>query len=438
MSTRVDAILAEDIANNQVRASQALSTVPDPSTLTGPLDLQQTLALVALHHPALASIAYAQRATEAEVFQAGRLRNPEIEFEVEEFGGSGENSGFDAAVYTLRLGQVLELGGDRGARRDRAVSAARLAARDTEATKVAIYTQCTLVFIDLLEAQKEAVIAREAKRITQDLVEAARVRVANGAATELELLRAQAHLAQATVEARSAERQVSSRRSDLAGMWGAQGAAFSEAIGPFDDIAGAVPLDAVLAAVDGTPAVARWADEMTERLAAIQMERAARVPDLAVMAGVEHASADDETTFLMGLGIELPVFDRNSGAIQAASYRAMQAERDRDTARLETRSAVVGLWHAWMAARERAMSLAEQVLPSLEAAKAAADTAFRSGKIDYLDVLSIQEDYLAGRIAITTARAEAHRAQAALEGLLARPLTSLNWGPDQVPVEEQP
>ena len=48
------------------------------------------------------------RSAEARMLQAGALPNPELEIEVEEFGGSGETEGFDAATTSVILSQVID------------------------------------------------------------------------------------------------------------------------------------------------------------------------------------------------------------------------------------------------------------------------------------------------------------------------------------------
>jgi hypothetical protein len=53
------------------------------------------------------------RAAEAAVYQAGRLPNPSIGVEVENFAGTGPYRGFRSPETTLYLQQTVELGGSR-------------------------------------------------------------------------------------------------------------------------------------------------------------------------------------------------------------------------------------------------------------------------------------------------------------------------------------
>ena len=76
------------------------------------------------------------RAREAEGLQAGRLSNPELEVEIENFGGSGEADGFSASETTLALSQLIELGGKRLKRQRIAGHQAELAGWEYELTRV--------------------------------------------------------------------------------------------------------------------------------------------------------------------------------------------------------------------------------------------------------------------------------------------------------------
>ena len=120
------------------KAPQTPPTIPSPGPQpeepTGVLTLRQALALALLRNPELASAAWEVRAGEARTLQAGLLPNPEVGVEVENFAGSGEFRGVDAAETTVALSQVIELGGKR-LRRARVAALERdLAAWEYEGT----------------------------------------------------------------------------------------------------------------------------------------------------------------------------------------------------------------------------------------------------------------------------------------------------------------
>jgi cobalt-zinc-cadmium efflux system outer membrane protein len=96
--------------------------------------LRQALALALLQNPELRAFAWDVRAAEARTLQAGLRPNPELGLEVENIAGTGVLQGGQSAETTLRLNQVIELGGKRARRLQVAAVERDLAAWDYEAT----------------------------------------------------------------------------------------------------------------------------------------------------------------------------------------------------------------------------------------------------------------------------------------------------------------
>ena len=85
------------------------TTNPEPTPLlpvAERLTLPEALAHALLRSPRLQAFAWGVRAQEASARQAGRPPNPEVELDIEEFGGTGLRSGAGAAEAALVLGQV--------------------------------------------------------------------------------------------------------------------------------------------------------------------------------------------------------------------------------------------------------------------------------------------------------------------------------------------
>ncbi len=83
---------------------------------TGVVTLRKALALALMHNPELKAFSWDVRVSQARQLQASLWPNPELEVEVEEVGGPGARTGFDAAETTIALSQLIELGGKSGKR----------------------------------------------------------------------------------------------------------------------------------------------------------------------------------------------------------------------------------------------------------------------------------------------------------------------------------
>jgi len=80
--------------------------IPAFARPTGVVTLRQALALALMHNPGLKAFSWDVRISEARRLQGSLWPNPELEVEVEEVGGPGQRSGFDAAETTIQLSRT--------------------------------------------------------------------------------------------------------------------------------------------------------------------------------------------------------------------------------------------------------------------------------------------------------------------------------------------
>lgn len=73
------------------------------------------------------------------------MPNPEISIDAENFEGSGPYKGFDGIEVTLRLSQLVELGGKRIKRVKAAALEKDIAGWDYEAARIDTFTDVTKV-----------------------------------------------------------------------------------------------------------------------------------------------------------------------------------------------------------------------------------------------------------------------------------------------------
>ena len=125
------------------------SVVPEIAEPTGVITLRQALALALMHNPELKAFSWDVRASQARQLQASIRPNPALEVEVEEVGGPGQRSGFDAAETTIQLSQLIELGDKRNKRIKLASLERELAGLDYEAKRLDVFTAVSYTHLTL-------------------------------------------------------------------------------------------------------------------------------------------------------------------------------------------------------------------------------------------------------------------------------------------------
>jgi outer membrane protein, heavy metal efflux system len=310
----------------------AVSPVEPPGEPTGVLTLRQALALALLRNPELASAAWEVRAGEARTLQAGLLPNPEFEVEVENFAGSGEFRGFDAAETTLALSQVIELGGKR-LRQVRVAALERdVAAWDYEAKRVDVFTMTTKAFVDVLSAQAKLALNEELVRLADQVLRTVAARVQAGQVTPIEETRARVALSTSRIALERAGRELQAARERLAAAWGSTAPAFDRVEGALERITPIPSAEHLARRISQNPDIARWVAELAQRHAAVELQEAQRIPNVTANGGVRRHNETHDTALVMLLSIPLPVFDRNQGAILEARYQLAKAGEELRTA----------------------------------------------------------------------------------------------------------
>src|SRR5262245_54352837 len=94
-------------------AASAARTMDAP---TGVLTLREALSAAARNNPELAAAALGVRAGDGRLQQAGLLPNPTLSAAGENLGVAAGDSGAEPTQATLRVAQLVELGGKRAER----------------------------------------------------------------------------------------------------------------------------------------------------------------------------------------------------------------------------------------------------------------------------------------------------------------------------------
>jgi len=293
---------------------------PDTLTVTAGELLQR-----ASEAPAMQAALERVQASEARVRQAGLLPNPTFSGNVENLGRQEELtgvSGWGGSEGQFLVGTRIRLGGDGTAARqveEAGADGARAAARRTEAELRMQAVEAVALF-----QRDEALVefAREEARGVARLEEAIRLQAELGRASEGEAARLALARTSAEVEVARMEAQWAVSRSELLRRVGL----------PQETLLTITLPSCPTADPTATPA-AGSPPELEEAAARVRGWEAGRrelgalaIPDLLPEVGVRRMGGVE--ALYLGLSVELPLFDRNQGAREAARLEATAAEAE--------------------------------------------------------------------------------------------------------------
>jgi len=379
------------------------------------LTLRQALALALLQNPELSAFTWEVRAAEARTLQVGLRPNPELGLEVENIAGTGAFQGGRSAETTLRLSQVIELGGKRARRLHVAALERDLAVWDYETKRVEVLTEVAQAFVEVLRAQERLAAEQDLVRLAEQVLATVAERVNAGKASPVEETKAGVALSTSRVALERARRELVATRQRLAATWGSSTPTFQHVEGAFETVAAPPSAEALAERILDNPDLARWGTELQQRQAAVDLAEAQKVPDLTASGGVRYLNEADTAALVFSFAVPLPVVHRNQGAILEAQHRLAKATEERRAVVVRVRAALATVYAALTAAFVEATTLREEIIPGARRVFEATSEGYRQGKFSLLEVLDAQRTLFEARAQYIEALAHYHKAVAEAE-----------------------
>lgn len=361
------------------------------------LTLKEALHRALTQNPARAAVQLGREIATADLAQQSVLPNPEIDLEVENFSGSGGFSGFDGAETALSLTQPLPLSGERGKRITVAREALNRVDHEIAAADIELTTAVLRAYTTALVSQERIGVRTELLRTAQEIARTVDLRVAAGKVAPLEAERARIDLVQARISLADAEAERDLAFRALAALWGGTGVDFESLAGEFRRPMGAETVAAAADHLAASPAMRALEAEERERNAEIELESARALPDFALTGGIRRHHELGDTAFIAGISIELPLLDRNRGAIAAASARARQTALMRAAAVSALQARFDLAVRDLRRAQERLALARSEILPAAERLLRDQRIGYEAGKFSQLELLDAQRTLNAAR-----------------------------------------
>lgn len=401
-----------------------------PAQESGALTLRDALAFTLQRNPELAAYGKERAATEAAILQAGVLPNPVLGLAVENVGNSRLTQAGDRAT-AIQIGQLIELGGKRLARIRAAEAGRDVAGWDYEAKRIEILFLVGQRFVDLLVAQKRQELAKESLALASQVSDAASRRVQAGKVSPVEETKARLAQASAEVELEQARREGVAARHALSALWSEPSPRFDRAAGELAHAGELRPYEQLAARVRDNPELARWSSEIERRRALVATEKAKAVPDVTVSAGVMRFSQFEDSAFMIGVSVPLPLFDRNQGGILEATRRLDKAADEARAVESRMLADLARVYQRLVAIGAEMEILARTLLPGAQSAFDAATRGYQLGKFGFLDVLDAQRTLAQVRIQNLRALADYRRGMSEIERLIGGPLEHSPGAPNK-------
>jgi cobalt-zinc-cadmium efflux system outer membrane protein len=400
----------------QPPARAALSAAPDPDPPA--LDRAAFVERVLAAHPALAVLAARVEAARAEVAGRRVRPNPRLSYGREEVFRAGDGWPEDV----VQLEWPIDVSGRRGLRVEAALTAVEAEQAEVDRARLLLLVDALETYDDAARARRVLAVLRETRAPLAAALAAIEKRAAAGevaaydaARLELEVAAYDDRIAETATGVTALQRAAALLTGDPDGTW--------TPADPLDPPAPPGDVEALVAA-----AVTTRDDLRSARLRVAAAEQAGRAADRAwvptpvVTGGFKAVDLGPGTGFgyVVGLGLDLPIFDRGQGERAAA-------DADRSLAAAEARFLVqrvpadVRSAHAVLERRTAQVRQFEQTqLPRLDGVLRAADLSYREGERPIGELLDAHRAAREARLRAIDLRWAARRAELALWAALGR------------------
>lgn len=378
------------------------------------LSVEDSIRLAIQHNPQLRAAGHRVDAASGRVLQAGLYPNPSLSFSGESIGANAGSGGETAYV----IEQEIVLGGKLRRARDVADSD-RLAAQESFiAQEFMLATQVSEAYFGVVSAQQQLLDRKELADLSSQLLDAVRARVDAGSATEPDLLRAEVVYEQSQIELESARNKDQAARQVLSSVIGVEeriDLPLSTSVDQFASLPAYEEIVASTLAVNSRMSLARISVQRARQ--SHKLAQAESSPTLVASVGPRYSNIDGETTMDVGLNLEIPLFDRNQGEIQATLSERLSASAELRNVQLELLAEVAQAWSVYQSSLTAVQRYQRQLLPKAERTLDLTRQAYQSGKADYLRLLDAQQVMIESRISYVEAAQQLHSAAALLTEL---------------------
>lgn len=320
-----------------------------------------------------------------------------VDVALEGFGGGGSHSGFDSTESTLALASVLEFGSKRKARVSVADAHLNTLQYEREVKTLDILGRVTFAFIHALETQESILLAKEVLSLSREAFSTVQGQAQRGAASEAEIKRASAALAQADVQLNALSLRFERESMVLSTFWRGMIADFSHLKGNLFDFGAGAEFSVLYKKAKLGPGVGLFSSKSRLKDAQVQLARTKSRSDVGWMLGVRHYEDSGDSALVAGVSMPLFSGKRNQGGVKVALV-------ERDQFELQYREALLNLHSQLYAAysqRKQFVYAVEKskkdIIPSLERALILYQEAYENGRYSYQEWVIAQQELITAK-----------------------------------------
>jgi cobalt-zinc-cadmium efflux system outer membrane protein len=290
------------------------------------ITLDQVIKRVMQKNQILLANKYSILAKEGGIIQASLIPNPEIEVEMENFGGSGETFGFNQAESNVQVSQTILLGRKRKKKVELAKLDKVISLRDYDRKVSNLLSETKKRFVTILHLQKKLKLREEMVEIAELFINKISHRITAGKTSPVELSRAKVSQFRNKLMLYQIKKELSISKQLLAGLWGKTYPDFDQVKGMLDIYSPPPVKDNFKNHLSQNTDLEHLSSQINFQKSILNLEMANRIPNITVLGGIRRLNEFDSTAFTLSVSIPIPIINRNQGDIKTAKFLIEKAK----------------------------------------------------------------------------------------------------------------
>jgi len=382
--------------------------IPDQFTL------EQLETIAATNNPSLREALETIEVARGVFTQVGLYPNPQIGYlatQAFDRNTPGQQGGY--------IGQTFVTGKKLRWNRDIALRDVEQAEWFHQKQQFRVTNTVKLRYFEILSAQRQVKLAEDLVSTAERMASSARQLRDAGEGTKLDVL-------QAEIELEQTQLLLNNSRNHYVAAWkrlvAACGVPNLDPVPVAGDLEAAVPefeWEQTLSELEAANPDLQAAHVAVARArSSIQRARVEPIPNLDTQISGQRDNGAKQNILNAQVGIMLPVFNRNQGALYAAVSDLRRKEAEVERMQLSLRDQLAQAFQRYQNARQQVERYRDQILPRAQEVLQLVNTGYRQGELTFLQVLVAQRTYFQTNLTYLAALTEYQKSTVALSGLL--------------------
>ncbi len=371
----------------------AAASAQDEVVVPQQLTLAEALQLAMTYNPSLRSVRQNVAIANANVVDATKLPNPELEINSESYPlfESKPGSFWNNQELTLRAGQTIETAGKRSKRSRVARQELTATGSDIENAIRQLRLELRLRYYAVALAKAQHTLAEKNLEQFDEIIQLNEARFKQGEISGLEINRVRAERLRFLSDVLDSDLQLKNAKTALLELLGAPD--LSASFDVVEPLASGGPQEPVLTeleaqALRNRPDLMAAQQRLERNQSDVQLQKAGAIPNVTPSFGYKRDFGVN--TAAVGITLPVPLFNRNQAGVARANAQVEQQRYEVQRAVLAVRREVQQAYQGLETQASKVQAMEKTYVPSASSARDIAQQSYRLGALDLVELLDAE------------------------------------------------